>query len=222
MTQAPSTAMPTLLFPPDMEPQFQGQTPFEVFERWMGEAEQAEPADANAMQLATVDAAGLPNLRTVLLKGTEDQSAGAFALLFYTNYNSAKGRELDASGVCAVNFHWKSLRRQFRARGDVARVEAEVSDAYFHSRPHGSRIGASVSAQSQPLASRSMLMAETQALAARYPTTPPRPAHWGGYRLIPREVEFWEDGPYRQHNRFRWTRQAADADAPWLVERLYP
>lgn len=167
------------------------------------------------MSLATVDADGFPNVRVVLLKEIE---AGAF--VFYTNYESAKGRELDGAGKAAIGVHWKSLKRQIRARGVVERVAPEQSDTYYYSRPLESRIGAWASQQSRPIDTRQDLERSVEDMRTRHGETPPRPEHWGGYRLIPLEMEFWADGPFRLHDRFRWQR--ADIGAIWNITRLSP
>jgi len=194
---------------------FAGDDPFDIARAWLAEAEAVEPNDPNAIALATVDAAGLPNVRMVLLKNIEDD-----AFVFYTNYGSVKGRELAASGRAAFVMHWKSLRRQIRVRGEVSREEGREADEYYASRALQSRLGAWASRQSQPLSSRAALMAEVAKAAARYGTNPPRPPFWGGFRLQPVEIEFWADGAHRLHDRFRWTR--ADVAAPWRVDRLNP
>lgn len=194
---------------------FAGDDPLALTRGWLAEAEASEPNDPNAMALATVDAAGLPNVRMVLLKGIE---AGGF--VFYTNYGSQKARELDASGAAAFVLHWKSLRRQVRARGPVSRVEGEEADRYFASRSPQSRLGAWASRQSEPLESWGALMAEMARVTAQLGTNPPRPPFWGGYRLVPLEMEFWADGPFRLHDRFRWSRP--DVSSGWDVSRLSP
>ncbi len=194
---------------------FAGDDPFAIARRWLAEAEPAEPNDPSAIALATVDAAGRPNVRMVLLKGIEDSG-----FVFYTNYGSAKAAEIDAAGHAAFVLHWKSLRRQIRVRGAVTRVEGPEADAYFASRSLQSRLGAWASRQSQPLASRTALMAEVARQTAKHGTNPPRPPFWGGYKITPFEVEFWADGTFRLHDRFRWTRHAGDGD--WQVTRLCP
>ncbi len=203
---------------PDRSGIFAGDDPFAIVRRWLAEAVKSEPNDPNAMALATVDAAGMPDVRMVLLKEIEDGPVGGF--VFYTNYESAKGREIDATGKAAFVIHWKSLRRQIRVRGLVEKVAPEMSDAYFASRPLQSRIGARVSRQSRPLSSRGRLMLEVAREAARFGPNPPRPAHWGGYRIIPLEIEFWADGAFRLHDRFLWQREGIDS--PWKINRLYP
>lgn len=193
----------------------QGDDPFEIARRWLCEAEQSEPNDPNAIALSTVDAAGLPNVRMVLLKEIEPD-----AFVFYTNYDSAKGREIAASGKAAFVLHWKSLRRQIRVRGTVSREDGPVADAYYHSRALQSRIGAWASHQSRPLASRAALMAEVARQGARHGTNPPRPPFWGGFRIHPSEIEFWSDGTFRLHDRFVWRIQ--QGSAAWDVQRLAP
>lgn len=194
---------------------FAGDDPFAITSAWMAEAVAGELNDPTAMQLATVDADGMPNVRTVLLKEVE---AGAF--VFYTNYGSAKGRELDGARKAAFVLHWKSLRRQVRARGLIEREEGEQADAYFHSRPLKSRIGAWASRQSEPLASRETLMAEVAKKGLSLGTNPDRPPFWGGYRLTPLEIEFWADGAFRLHDRFKWVRKSPEDE--WEITRLNP
>jgi pyridoxamine 5'-phosphate oxidase len=196
--------------------------PFALFEAWFAEATASEPNDPNAMVLSTVDADGLPNVRVVLLKGLDGPDVADRGFVFYTNTTSAKGRELAVSGKAAVNFHWKSLLRQVRVRGLVAPVSAEEADAYYDSRPRGSRLGAWASQQSQPLADRATLEAAVAAIEARYPGDGPvpRPPHWSGYRLTPLEIEFWADRPFRLHDRAQFQRSAIDA--PWSRTRLFP
>ncbi len=202
-----------------------GADPFAVAQAWLDEAVESEINDPDAMALATVDSAGLPNVRMVLLKeieprGSGDACSGAF--VFYTNFGSAKGEEIAATGKAALVLHWKSLRRQVRVRGRVERVEAEKADAYFASRGLQSRIGAVASKQSQPLGSRAALIADAALVAARHPLGPPRPEHWGGFRIIPQEIEFWRDGAHRLHDRWRWTRDESGRADAWTVPRLTP
>jgi len=199
---------------------FAAEDPYALARAWLAEAEASEPEDANAVALATVDRHGLPNVRMVLLKEIEhDQTRGGF--VFYTNFDSAKGQELKASAGAAMVFHWKSLHRQVRLRSEGEPVGAEQADPYNASRGYQSRIGAWASRQSRPLANRRTLLAEVAKLAARYPLNPPRPAHWGGYRIQPLEIEFWGQGDFRLHDRFRWTRLKSDS-ASWTVQRLSP
>lgn len=194
---------------------FSGDDPFEIARSWMKEAEASEPTDPNAIALSTVDPSGLPNVRMVLLKDIEDA-----AFVFYTNYDSRKGQELDASGKAAFVLHWKSLARQVRVRGIVIREDGPIADAYYQSRSLKSRLGAWASAQSTPLSSRGALMAEVAKVTATKGTQPNRPPFWGGYRIIPLEIEFWADGAFRLHDRFRWNREAPDK--PWSICRLNP
>ncbi len=199
---------------------FAAEDPYTLARAWLAEAEASEPEDADAVALATVDRHGLPNVRMVLLKEIEhDQTRGGF--VFYTNFESAKGQELKANAGAAMVFHWKSLHRQVRLRGEVELVGAEQADAYYASRNYQSRIGAWASRQSRPLANRRTLLAEVAKLAARYPLGPPRPEHWGGYRIRPVEIEFWGQGDFRLHDRFRWTRLKPDSTS-WTVQRLSP
>jgi pyridoxamine 5'-phosphate oxidase len=172
------------------------------------------------MALATADAGGMPNVRMTLLKGVDGAAARPRGFVFYTNVESAKGREL-ASGKAALCFHWKSLRRQVRVRGTVTTVSEAEADAYFASRPRGSRIGAWASQQSRPLESRFALEKAVAAVAARYPIGEiPRPPYWSGFRVVPLEMEFWHDRPFRLHERVVF-RRAGEEEA-WRKERLYP
>ncbi len=194
---------------------FAGNDPFAIARVWLSEAEASEPNDANAVALSTVDEDGLPNARMVLLKDIED--AG---FVFYTNYGSAKAEELDQAGKAAFVMHWKSLRRQLRVRGLVEKEEGPLADAYYGSRSLKSRLGAWASHQSQPLSSRTALVAEVAKMTTLHGTAPVRPPFWGGYRIRPLEIEFWADGAFRLHDRFRWSR-ASLADS-WDVQRLNP
>jgi len=200
---------------------FAGEDPFAIARDWLSEAEKSEINDPNAIALATVDAQGLPNVRMVLLKEIEGQDApsgGAF--VFYTNYGSVKAAEIEQAGKAAFVLHWKSLRRQIRVRGVVSREEGAQADAYYASRSLKSRLGAWASQQSAPLASRAALMAEVAKVTALHGTAPRRPPFWGGFRIVPSEIEFWADGAFRLHDRFRWER--ADGAARWAVTRLNP
>ncbi|MBP9047314.1 MAG: pyridoxamine 5'-phosphate oxidase [Tabrizicola sp.] len=199
---------------------FAGSDPFAIAQAWLTEAEAQEPNDANAIALATVDADGLPNVRMVLLKEIEAAGEGGGAFVFYTNYGSKKGQEITASGKAAFVLHWKSLRRQIRVRGIVTREEGPQADAYFASRSLKSRLGAWASQQSQPLSSREALLAEAAKIALTKGPNPARPPYWGGFRIQPLEIEFWADGAFRLHDRFRWSR--ADAKANWTITRLNP
>lgn len=194
---------------------FKGDDPFEIARTWLAEAETTEPNDANAIALSTVDADGMPNARMVLLKEIE---AGAF--VFYTNYESAKAKELDQADKAAFVMHWKSLRRQIRVRGTISREDGPQADAYYQSRSLQSRLGAWASHQSQPLSSRAALMAEVAKITATKGPSPKRPPFWGGYRLIPTEIEFWADGKFRLHDRFVWRR--VDLASRWSVTRISP
>jgi len=194
---------------------FAGDDPFAIARAWLAEAEPKEPNDPNAIALATVDSAGLPNVRMVLLKDIE-----ADAFVFYTNYTSRKGQEIEASGKAAFVLHWKSLRRQIRVRGVTEREEGPQADEYYASRSLKSRLGAWASAQSQPLSSRGALMAEVAKITATQGTNPARPAFWGGIRIRPVEIEFWADGAFRLHDRFRWSRSGMAEE--WKIERLNP
>jgi pyridoxamine 5'-phosphate oxidase len=192
------------------------EEPFALFGAWMAEASAAEINDANAMTLATVDSSGLPDARIVLLKGFD---AGGF--VFYTNTESTKGRELADVPKAALVFHWKSLRRQVRVRGTVARVSDAEADAYYATRPAESRISAWASQQSQPLASREAFADSLAETEARFGLdTIPRPPHWTGYRVTPISIEFWHDRPFRRHDRIVFQR--ATAEAGWTRTRLYP
>lgn len=203
---------------------FAGSDPFEIVQRWQKAAWDTEVNDANAMTLATVDGNGLPNARIVLLKDIEGfdetpQAGGGF--VFYTNRDSAKGDNLAAVQKAAGVLHWKSVRQQVRFRGPVEQVGDAQSDAYFASRHPQSRAGAIASKQSQPLASRQAMLDETAAVAAMTDGDPKRPANWGGYRIMPVEIEFWAEGDHRIHDRFRWTRETPSS-SEWIVQRLYP
>ncbi|MWD28796.1 pyridoxamine 5'-phosphate oxidase [Aquicoccus sp. SCR17] len=194
---------------------FAGDDPFSIAQRWLKEAEATEPNDPNAIALATVDSAGLPNVRMVLLKEIEQD-----AFLFYTNYESAKAQEIASAGQAAFVMHWKSRRRQVRVRGEVTREDGPKADAYFASRGLQSRLGAWASKQSHELSSRGALVAEVARVGLKHGTNPPRPPFWGGFRLRPVEMEFWADGNHRLHDRFRWRRNTP-SDA-WEVVRLSP
>lgn len=199
---------------------FAGDDPFQLARDWLAEAEGSEPNDPNAIALSTVDASGLPNARMVLLKEIEVGGPGGGAFVFYTNYGSAKAQEIEQAGKAAFVMHWKSLRRQIRVRGLTSREEGPQADAYYASRSLKSRLGAWASQQSQPLSSRAALMAEVAKITAAKGPNPPRPPFWGGFRIAPVEIEFWADGAFRLHDRFRWRR--ADPGAPWEVTRLNP
>ncbi len=194
---------------------FAGDNPFEMAQRWLSEATDAEINDPNAIALSTVDAQGMPNARMVLLKEIEDD-----AFVFYTNYTSAKAGELDQAGKAAFVMHWKSLRRQIRARGIITKEDGPKADEYYRSRSLKSRLGAWASDQSSPLSSRAALMAEVAKVTIKQGPDPKRPPFWGGYRLAPLEIEFWADGEFRLHDRFVWRRP--DLGTGWTVTRLSP
>mgnify|MGYP001800506307 FL=1 len=194
---------------------FAGDNPFEIARRWLAEAEGFEINDPNAIALSTVDADGMPNVRMVLLKDIEDD-----AFVFYTNYESRKGQELLSAGKVAFVMHWKSLHRQIRVRGTVSKEDGEIADTYYASRSLKSRLGAWASKQSQPLGSRAELMADVAKMTAKLGTNPPRPPFWGGFRIAPTEIEFWADGAFRLHDRFRWVQ--AVENKTWEINRLSP
>jgi pyridoxamine 5'-phosphate oxidase len=195
--------------------------PFALFESWFAEARSAELNDSEAMALATVDSDGLPNVRMVLLKGIDGPGRPDRGFVFYTNLESAKGREVLGQGKAALCFHWKSLRRQIRVRGTAAPVEAPEADAYFASRARGSRIGAWASQQSRPLESRFALEKAVALFTARHPIGEiPRPPYWSGFRVTPLEIEFWHDRPFRLHDRLVFRRR--NQDEIWAKDRLYP
>jgi len=194
----------------------EAEDPFALFRLWLEEAASAEVNDPEAMALATVDDAGLPDVRTLLCKG-----ADARGLVFYGNVESAKGRELAAHPKAAALFHWKSLGRQARFRGPVSPLTEAEADAYFATRPRQSRIGAWASQQSRPLESRGALEAAVASYAERFGDGDiPRPPYWRGWRLTPLEIEFWHDGAFRLHDRVRFTR--ATPESPWQRRRLFP
>ena len=190
--------------------------PFKLFAEWLGEAEASEPNDPNAVALATVDEDGLPNVRMVLLKGFDDNG-----FVFYTNFESQKGREILGQKKAAMCFHWKSLRRQVRLRGPVEIVTDAEADAYFKTRARGSRFGAWASKQSRPLESRFALEKAVAEYTARYAIGEiPRPAHWSGFRIRPTSIEFWKDQNFRLHDRIEFRR--ALAEGAWEKVRMYP
>lgn len=199
------------------------EDPFTLFEDWFAEAAEHEVNDPNAMILATVDDDGLPNARVLLLKGVDEAAAGAGrGFTFYTNSESAKGREMTSHPRAAMVFYWKSLRRQVRLRGLVVPVGADEADAYFSTRPRGSQIGAWASTQSRPLESMEALNAAVEVATSRFPEEQPvpRPPHWSGFRLVPLEMEFWHDRPYRLHERVVFRRPRPEAE--WQRARLFP
>jgi len=189
--------------------------PFRLFAAWLDEATKSEINDPNGVALATVDAEGMPDVRMVLLKGFDE---GGF--VFYTNFESAKGREILGCMKAAMCFHWKSLRRQVRVRGPVELVTDAEADAYYATRPRGSRIGAWASKQSRPLESRFALEKAVAEYTARYAIGEiPRPKHWSGFRIVPLTIEFWHDRPFRLHDRVVFSRNAKGG---WDKTRLYP
>lgn len=190
------------------------ENPIALFQAWLAEAGEKEPNDPTAMSLATVGEDGMPSSRMVLLKGSDEQG-----FVFYTNYESRKGQQLQSHAKAALLFHWKSLRRQVRVEGVVAQVSGEEADAYFASRARQSQIGAWASDQSRPLAGRFELEKRVAKFAAKYAIgTVPRPPHWSGFRVEPQRIEFWQDGAFRLHDRLVYLRE----DGAWRTERLYP
>jgi len=187
--------------------------PLRQFERWLTEALNAGVPDANAMTLATVGSDLRPSTRIVLIKGYDAQG-----IVFFANYGSRKGQELAGNPYAALQFHWTPLERVVRIEGLVQKVSAEESDAYYDSRPLDSRIGAWASPQSQPIASRDVLAQNVAHYSAQFPSAPPRPPHWGGYRLVPDRWEFWQGRKNRLHDRLRYLPQGGR----WLMQRLAP
>ncbi len=201
---------------PQLDPSLYDE-PFALFARWFALAETNEINDPSAMAVASVDPDGLPNVRMLLMKGHD-----ADGFVFFTNFESTKGREFLANPKAAVNFHWKSLRRQVRARGPLEQVSRVEADNYFHSRPRQSQIGAWGSDQSRPIDSREALIARVSTFEAKFGDGPiPRPPHWSGFRLRPTQIEFWQDGAFRLHDRFEFTRPDPNS-AVWTRVRLSP
>jgi len=195
-------------------PLLSAQDPFDLFAEWMKEAVAKEPNDANGMAVATVDEAGMPDVRMVLLK-----DAGPDGFVFYSNLGSAKGRQLEANPKAALLFHWKSLRRQVRVRGNVVPVTPDEADAYFATRARPAQIGAWASDQSQPLPDRLALEKRIAEMGLKFGIGKvTRPPHWSGFRVVPQTIEFWRDRPFRLHERLVFER----AGEGWTTQRLYP
>lgn len=194
--------------------EFLATSPFAQFRAWMAEAEKSEPNDPNAMSVATTTADGRPSVRIVLLKGVDDRG-----FVFYTNKESRKGDELARSPNAALLFHWKSLHRQIRIEGTVENVTDAEADAYYATRQRISRLGAWASQQSRPLADRSVLEERLAEMERRFPDEIPRPGYWSGYRILPDSFEFWQDMPYRLHDR---TVYRPSAEGKWTQAKLYP
>lgn len=189
--------------------------PIKQFAKWFGEAAAAEIRDVNAMSLATIDSDGGPDLRIVLLKAISDRG-----FVFFTNYSSAKGRQLDANPRAALTLFWVQLERQIRVRGTVEKTSREESEEYFRSRPLGSQLGAWASSQSETISGRDALDARLAEVTQQFATGDvPLPDYWGGYRLYPHTIEFWQGRTNRMHDRFRYTREG---DANWIIERISP
>jgi pyridoxamine 5'-phosphate oxidase len=188
--------------------------PFSIFHMWMNEAQSKEPSDPDAACLATVDTNGYPNARVVLIRRIDERG-----FCFFTNTQSQKGNELLESPKAAINFHWKSLKKQIRIRGDIVRVSEEESNEYYSSRPLGNRIGAWASLQSQPLENRQHLIDRVKMHEEKFGDNPPRPDHWGGYRLIPNSIEFWREEEFRLHSRLRFQKTNT---GDWETLELYP
>jgi len=194
---------------------FAGSDPFVIAQQWLDAAGKTEPNDPNAIALSSVDESGMPNVRMVLLKEIELD-----AFVFYTNYESRKGQEIAQSGKAAFVLHWKSLARQIRVRGIASKEDGPIADSYYKSRSLKSRLGAWASQQSRPLTSRATLMADVARVTVQKGADPERPPFWGGFRIVPLEIEFWSDGAFRLHDRFRWSRSEVDQD--WEITRLSP
>ena len=191
------------------------RNPFRQFDAWFAQAVDAKLPEPNTMTLATVDSRGRPSARIVLIKGVDERG-----FMFFTNYESRKGRELADNPHASLLFYWIELERQVRIEGNVVKASPAESDQYFESRPLGSRIGAWASEQSQVIESRAVLEAREREISAKYGEHPPRPPHWGGYRLIPDAIEFWQGRPSRLHDRLLYTRAVEGGD--WQLARLSP
>jgi pyridoxamine 5'-phosphate oxidase len=192
------------------------ENPLFLFKDWLAAAEKSEPNDPSAMTVASVDGDGLPNARLVLMRRYDERG-----FCFFTNFQSQKGQELLASKKAAAVFHWKTLRKQVRLRGEVEEVTKEEADEYFFSRPRGSQIASTASQQSQALSSRDQLLEEVAELSGKIGTGDiARPDHWSGFRIKPLSIEFWSDGEFRMHDRIRFDRKSTDAE--WETVRLYP
>jgi len=189
--------------------------PIELFQKWFKEAQDKEIRDPNAMQIATVSKNGFPSVRTVLLKDIINRN-----FVFYTNYESRKSREIFETGKVAICFYWKSINRQVRVVGEIDKIPETVSDQYFESRSLGSRIGAWASIQSKPLKNRETLLKRVEEFKNKFDENVPRPKHWGGFKIIPNEFEFWQDGDFRLHDRF--ILKPSDHSTLWECQRHYP
>jgi pyridoxamine 5'-phosphate oxidase len=213
MSDATSIEHPTWLTGGDFT---EASEPLRLFAAWFAEAKRSEPVNPDAMTLATVDRNGLPNARMVLLKGFDERG-----FVFYTNGDSIKGHELADAPKAALTFYWKSLQRQVRLRGSVQAVSSEEADAYFATRSRMAQIGAWASKQSAALESRLAFEKAIARFTAKFAIgTVPRPSYWSGYRVVPSEIEFWQERPFRLHDRISFTR--ASSNAPWTKTRLYP
>jgi pyridoxamine 5'-phosphate oxidase len=192
--------------------------PFVKFAAWLADAEKSEPNDPNGMALATVGEDGMPSVRMVLLKDFDERG-----FVFYTNFESKKGRQILATMKAAIVLHWKSLRRQIRVEGEVEVVTEQEADEYYHSRPRSSQLGAWASIQSRPMENRFDLEKRVALFTAKHPIgTIPRPPHWSGFRIKPTYIEFWEDRPFRLHDRLVYTPSSNGGEKAWVTEKLYP